>query len=183
MTIAGILALVAAISGGLLIILWLMAWLLKKAEPSIDREVQRSLKEPYTNPLWPDLSTRDRAKKIARGAGFLCFMVAGFYGVFVVMGSTTRSALLDASLFAAIGIGLMFCSRFAAISGLVLYVAEQVWAITHGGIPNPISLLWILALAQGVRASFAYHRLGADLDPENAAVQAEPPTSGRISSP
>ena len=67
MTITGILALVAGISIGLLGFVWLLAWLLKKAEPSINREVQKSLKEPYVNPLWPDLSSQDQAKKAARG--------------------------------------------------------------------------------------------------------------------
>jgi hypothetical protein len=65
-------------------------------------------------------------------------------------------------MFAGIAFGIRRKSRIAAIVGLILYVANIVYAFSVVGPRSPIGpALVILAFVHGVRGTFAFHELPA----------------------
>lgn len=71
----------------------------------------------------------------------------------------TIGALAEVVLYAAIAFGIFRMSRAAAVAGLALYTAEQVFALAAHGSVAPIALIFLVAFANAVRGVFAYHRL------------------------
>ncbi len=82
-------------------------------------------------------------------------------------------AFIDAGIFAAIAIYIRKLSRIAAVCGLVMYWLERIymWSVTGFG-PNEVSSIWMIVLLtvafiNGVRGTFAYHRLAKRLEVDN----------------
>jgi hypothetical protein len=133
-----------------------------------------SIKQPgpkkRTNLFWPDVETIEGAKWATRQAFWaaifcvgvtLFFVVLSLFGVEIIKGFGV-SSLIDAALFAAIAFGLRRKSRFAAVAGLVLYLAERAYSWTETGSigGNPaLAIVLILGFVAGVRGAFAYQRL------------------------
>lgn len=72
----------------------------------------------------------------------------------------------EIGVFVAIAIGIAHRSRFAAVSGLVLYGTEQlVTRLTEPIVSTSdflIALVIVIAFANSVRGTFAYHQLRRD---------------------
>ena len=69
------------------------------------------------------------------------------------------SAVVDALLFIMVGFGIWRYSRVAAVSGLLLFIAERLflWATARHR-PGGLAVLLLLGFVNGVRGTFAYHR-------------------------
>ena len=106
-----------------------------------------------------------------RNATAAAFFVAGVTGLlatlalFDVWNVIAPSALLDAVLFLAIGLGIRLkYSRFAAVSGLLLYLLEIASRIAEPGVRtnspvNGMTIIFIFFFMSGVRGTFAYANL------------------------
>lgn len=135
-----------------------------------------SLKERW----WPDITDRETARKVSRQAFWAAIVVVGITVVFATLAAfgtsvagITPGALLDAAIFGFIAVGIWNMSRVAAVAGLVLFGLERVLMARDnprgGGLIVAIALLF--AFANGVRATFAYHKL---LERETKADEAAP---------
>lgn len=69
--------------------------------------------------------------------------------------------LIDVFLWSALATGLWFFSRIAAVLGFLYYIGDRVFiTIETGEVPGVLMVIIIGgALIQGIRGSFAYHRL------------------------
>lgn len=115
--------------------------------------------------LWPDVSDEVGARTAAHFAMWASFIVAAMSVFFVLIARLPKAAFIDAALFLAVGIGIRKMSRFAAVSGLVLYVSGKIyglaadasgvgWRLHAFVIPIIITFLFI----SSVRGTFGYQR-------------------------
>ena len=86
-----------------------------------------------------------------------CFGIAGITAILAFFSSLL--GLVDAVLFALIGLGLRKAWRTAAVAGFALYIVEQVAVTMQGRFPGILSILILAILFNGVRASFAYRQM------------------------
>lgn|SRR5215472_16233592 len=134
---------------------------------------------------WPDLSAKAHAEKAVRTAAYVAFFVAAITGLaslltlFSVVHILPGWAILDALLFAVLGVFIARGSRVAAVLGLILYVVEVVSGIAATG--NPAGLILGVFLASlflnGVRGAYSLKRL------EDSAGQAASPAHGGVAPP
>lgn len=121
------------------------------------------------NALWPDLKDLGSSQQACRNAAGACFVVAAITGLVAALalaGTTLLPgidgwALVDAGIFALLGLFLRRFSRIAAVFALVLFLLERILMLAEHPTPAGLPLALILAvfLIGGVRGSFAYHRL------------------------
>ncbi len=121
--------------------------------------------------FWPDLSNEVSSLTVCHSASGACFVIAGMTALVSLF--VSYAALLDAALFALIGLGLRKGSRTAAVAGLLLYLAEIVFTYTSGQPPSVVAFFITVILFNSVRASFAYQKFRKN-DPPPLPVQ---PTS------
>ncbi|MEM1264059.1 MAG: hypothetical protein AAGH76_16800 [Pseudomonadota bacterium] len=122
------------------------------------------------NNFWPNTATIDGARSAARqgvwAAGFVATVTTALaiysrFGEAIV--GVDLWALGDVILFGIIGIGIWRLSRVASVLGLGLYIAERVWMFqANGKLGGVLMVLLILMFVNGVRGTFAYHRLNAE---------------------
>ncbi len=122
---------------------------------------------PMLGKLFPEIQTEEDAKKASKQAAGFCFFIAVVTGVVAYLQMNKiidlfpgvgGYAFIDAGLFVVIGIFLLRYSRIAAVAGLLLYAAEQVFTIMQSGYRfNLIVIFATLALINAVRGTFAYH--------------------------
>jgi hypothetical protein len=106
----------------------------------------------------PDLSTAPSAQSACEAASNICFVIAGL--TTIVAFFTSLFSLIDAVLFAMIGLGLRRKSRIAAVAGFFLYIIEQIiMTIELRGFPGILAILFIVLLFNGMRAAFAYQHI------------------------
>jgi hypothetical protein len=120
---------------------------------------------------WPSVTYREGARDAARlGAGAAAFVagVTALFGVLAIFGieilpGFSRISLLDSGLFAIVAWRTYKMSRAWAVVGLVMFVAGRVIAFYHSDVTAIsglfVGLLLLLAFWNGVRGTFAYHRL------------------------
>lgn len=121
------------------------------------------------NEFWPAIDSPTMARNVARQGVWAASLVAVITTVmiFVAAGDVvdlppvSAWAFVDVGLFVAIAIGIHKMSRFAAVSGFALYLLGRIYVWSHTGAGNDvfISVLFFLAFLNGIRATFAYHRL------------------------
>ncbi len=124
--------------------------------------------------LWVCIDSVETAREAAKQGMWTAILVAIFTAVvtviFMTMGETPEGfpeidawAFWDVGLFVAVAWGIHKMSRIAAVAGLGLYVLGQVLirismpSIAPGGLW--VAGLFILGFVNGVRGTFAYHRL------------------------
>ena len=127
------------------------------------RKDRKQAKRPkWRESFWPSVDTAEGAALAAKQgfwAVLICTVVTAAFALLSIMGFDP-SALVDAALFAIIAWGLWNKSRFAAVSGLLLYVIERLYMWSTVGIQNPvIPVLFTLFFISGVRGTFAWKRL------------------------
>jgi hypothetical protein len=120
------------------------------------------------NRWWPEIKDRDTARKVARQAFWAAIFVVGVTTLFATLAvfgtsfaGTTPAAYIDAAVMGVIAIGLWRMSRTAAVAALVLFIVERILGAEDGIKPGSVFLMIVLliAFANGVRATFAYHRM------------------------
>jgi hypothetical protein len=125
---------------------------------------------------WPEIDDVDSAKRAAAKGTAAAILCAGITLLVIMLNQTDvlknldinlnidSSAILDVFLFAGIAFGISKYSRFAAVSGLVLYLLERFYAITQTGNSGGMvmTILLILFFINGVRGCYAYHQFGED---------------------
>jgi hypothetical protein len=123
------------------------------------------------NVFWPDVSTLENAAWATKQGVWAAAFVAVVTGI---VSSTALflhkpilgvggSGLVDAAIFAAVACGIHKNSRFAAVSGLVIYVVERLYMLksagSHGAGGSVMVVFLTLAFLTAVRGTFAYRRL------------------------
>jgi len=111
---------------------------------------------------WPDISCSDAARKAAMQgavAALLVSIVTGLAAFFGLMGAN-RGALLDTMVFGLISLGIYKMYRAAAIAGLLFFVYERIYALSHIGIQGIgiIAIIISVCFINAIRGTFAYHR-------------------------
>ena len=133
-------------------------------------ESQATLKEKW----WPEIRDRETARKTARQAFWAAIVVIAVTLAFATLAALGTSvagispaAFVDAAIFGVIAIGIRRMSRVAAVAGLVLFVLERLLMLpeNHGMGSLIVGVAITLAFANGVRATFAYHRFAAASPP------------------
>lgn len=117
--------------------------------------------------LWPDVSLSRQAQSAIQEAFLVTLAIAAYRLVWVLIvylrdsGSGLNwGGLFDGLCFSALGVGLYFRSRTAAVLSFGLYAAEFLYNSVMLRPQNPIiPALIALALFAGVRGSFAYQKL------------------------
>lgn len=111
---------------------------------------------------WPEITDQATAKQAAlngaTAAGF-CAVITAIVSVGGWLGAT-MDGLWDAAIFGIVAWGIYKMSRFAAIAGLAIYLAERVYAWTRPGAhPNPVmAIIFTLFFIGGVRGTIAHRR-------------------------
>jgi hypothetical protein len=119
---------------------------------------------------WDPIETQEHAVRVSRHGMWAAVLVAGATGVTAWLSlmrgapvaGVDPSAFVDAILFAGIALGIRRRSRFAAICGPVLFFVERAYAWSQSGLDAGglgIFILVMLAFVEGVRGTFAFHRL------------------------
>lgn len=133
--------------------------------------------------FWPDVSDLDGARSACRLGMWCATLVAGFtalVSILALFGTRILGAspysLVDAALFAAIAFGLSRFSRFAAVAGFLLYLAEKILLLmTTGSIlgVGALGIVFLIGFLNAVRGAFAYHKLW-NATPQTGAVAPTP---------
>ena len=131
--------------------------------------------------FWPRIDSAQSAIGAIRlgsfSALFLAVILSGSTTIAIVQGQTKDPwAYIDAALFAAVAFGIYRRSKLAAVTGMVLYVAEVGLAWATRGF-NSLGLVFfciiIIGFLNGVRGTFAYGRF----DPHSPSPTAPMPAS------
>lgn len=119
------------------------------------------------NWFWPKVSDRKNAQFAINEAFFAAVVVAVLTAIMATVEALKDTGegfdaegFANAVLFVGIAFGIYRRSRIAAVSALVLYLIGRgfVW-VTTGPKIGALPLLITLAFLNGVRGTFAYHKL------------------------
>ncbi len=144
-----------------------------------------------SNHSWysPDLSTADGAKsacKVAMWCAVVVACVTALFSILAMAGTKLGnapidgSALFDAALFGGIAFGLSRFSRFAGVAGFSLFLLEKIYMIAKGGLAAGglfLGIFLLIGFLNGMRGSFAYHKLQTQMQPRPLGPVAAPPVS------
>lgn len=122
------------------------------------------------NSLWPDVSDLPGAERAIRYGFWAAVFVAGATAAVALLAAYLHrpvlgmdgSALLDAALFAGLGLGIAKKSRAAAVAGLGLYFVERVYSLRSGATNTTglfMTVILTLYFMHGIRGTFAYRKL------------------------
>ena len=125
-----------------------------------------ALREAY----WPDMNLRENAEKAIANAANVAFIIAGATALLSVLAwfdvahVLTPWSLVDAAIFAVIGIFVRRGSRAAAVAGILVYLTEaidRILSITGSSVGgfSALILLFSLYLINGARGAYALARL------------------------
>jgi len=133
---------------------------------------------------WPDVSDLDGAKDATKYGMWCAIIVAAItagLSVLTIMGMGIRGisayALIDAFAFAGIAYGLSRYSRFAAVAGFVLYLAEKIYAyVVTGSIlgVGVLAVVVLFGLLNGIRGAFAHQKLVVAAPPQSVPPAVAP---------
>jgi glucose uptake protein GlcU len=113
------------------------------------------------NVFWPSILNEDDAREAARRAGGFAWLVARVTTLIAIAsivlghpiaGASGRS-LLDAALFAVVGWRTWRFSFPWALAGLLLYLFEVLYGLSHGRFPGFLGIIIVLALIAGARGT------------------------------
>jgi hypothetical protein len=128
------------------------------------------------NVFWPDVSTLENAawatKQGVWAAAFVAVVTAIVSSAALFLHRPILglggSGLVDAAIFAAVAFGIHKSSRFAAVSGLVIYVIERIYMFKSAGSQGTGGSVMVvfltLAFVTAVRGTLAYRRLTSPIE-------------------
>lgn len=124
----------------------------------------------FRNYYWPEIYDYESAKKavnLGAGAGFFCagatllVIFLNSLGIFEKKILDIDSyAFLDVIVIASLAYGTKQFSRFAAVSSLIVYWAERIYAMSTGetlGGPFMVAMMTVMFIS-GIRGAFAFHQ-------------------------
>ena len=115
--------------------------------------------------FWPEVNDVAGAHEAIRLAVWFAYVAAGMSAVAGLIGALSGGnaigGLPGAVLFAALGFGIHRHFRTAAVLGAVLVVQAIVVALWQGSSPGAITPFVLIGFVNGVRGTFALHRLRA----------------------
>jgi hypothetical protein len=132
---------------------------------------------------WPDVDDLDSAQDAAHKAAYFAWTAAGFTLLFLVLFVNPLDAkmfaiifitLVEAALYAVSGWQVYKFSRAWAVAGLVLYTLDLVAALIYFGpvLIGAMRIVFIIGFVNGVRGTFAYHRLRQEESSPSGVLQA-----------
>lgn len=130
---------------------------------------------------WPDLSSTTEAEKAVKTAAYVAFFVAAIttIGSLLTLFSVAQIlpgwSIVDALVFAVLGVLILRGSRVAAVVGLSLYIVELVASIAATGNPAGlvIGIFFGVAFLNGVRGANSLKRIKDNTDEQTSpAAQA-----------
>ena len=127
--------------------------------------------------LWPDIDDVEDARAASRMAMWASFLVAGVTVVVAIAGALGLglSALADAAIFLALGFGISRVSRVAASLAFALFIVERVVLFSQTGNTGGIlGIVLLLCFGNGLRGTFAFHRLKKAAAMSDGARQSPP---------
>lgn len=135
---------------------------------------------------WPDLSSATEAEKAVKTAAYVAFFVAGITAIgslltlFSVAQILPGWSIVDAVVFAVLGVLIRRGSRVAAVLGLSLYFVEVVASVAATGNPAGlvVGVIFGAALLNGVRGANSLKRIK-----ENATLHAPAAAHGGVTPP
>ncbi len=139
----------------------------KQSAKAASTPIVTASKKKTSNQWFLTIDSIESAKKaVAQGYGVAYVIAVLTAGVALFALATDQSiggidawAMLDALLFAVIGLGMQFYSRTAAVAGLVLFILEKTFQFSEGQISGAgigIAIVFLFGLINGVRGTFAY---------------------------
>lgn len=135
----------------------------------------------------PEIIDAEDAKKVARGqamvGAIICASVTLLVVVMTARGNTLFKAIpigpqpmIDVYLLSTVAVGLFFMSRTASVIGFVYYLGSQAWMLyeTKQYRFSIVPIILGIGFYNGIRATFAYHRLKKEAKSEASGAAAQP---------
>ncbi len=118
--------------------------------------------------FWGKIESHKEAVELANGGAAAAFICAGITGAlalaslagFHLIPGLNHWALVDAAIFGALGFGTRKLSRICAVLALAFYLLNQI--NSSASVPSHMAvvvLMFIVFYVNGVRGTFAVHRL------------------------
>ncbi len=125
-------------------------------------------KSNWRRVYWPTICDQESAAKAAKTAANMAFLVSGTTAFLWILSrlavfNMPATVLIDAIVFAVIGIGLRCMWRSASVIGLLLHLIKVGNSVVHAPGLVIISVLTTLVFANGIRGAFAYRKFTASL--------------------
>ncbi len=132
---------------------------------------------------WPDVDDLDSAQDAAHKAAYFAWIAAGLTLLALVlfinpldirMFAIIIATLVEAALYAVSGWQVYKLSRGWAVAGLVLYTLDLLAVLIYIGpsIYGGIRFVFLIGFINGVRGTFAYHRLRREESSPSGVLQA-----------
>lgn len=121
---------------------------------------------------WKEISDKDSAEDATKAGVGISYFIAGLTGLLAVLSIVYHQpilgvnawSLVDSGLFVLIGWRISKMSRTWAVIGICLYVLEAISSVgSRGGGIGVITIVFILAYINALRATFAYPRYAEEL--------------------
>ncbi len=117
--------------------------------------------------FWPKVDGRKNALLAIDEAFWVTVVVACFFAVWNLLeitrpGNETMDyrGFVVAAILGLAALGIWFKSRIAAVAAFVVYVYIRLFVLWHYGVGGLILVIAVsLALLQGIRGTFLYHKL------------------------
>lgn len=125
-------------------------------------------KRDWTRMYWPNICDQESATRAAKTAANMAFLVSGskvFLWILSLLFVFNMPAivLIDAILFAVVGVGIRCMWRSASVIGLLLHLIRVGNGVMHERGVILISVLTTLVFANGIRGTIAYRKFAASL--------------------
>jgi hypothetical protein len=130
------------------------------------------------NNWWPSVETVSGAKEAAHQGAAAAVFVAVFTALFAfaalfdihILAGFSPTALFDAAIFGVVAWRIYRMSRAWAVVGLVGFIFERAYALYERGFSASagivVGVVILLAFINGVRGTFALHKLTASPPPD-----------------
>ena len=117
------------------------------------------IKKTWMRRYWPTIYDQESATRAAKTAANLAFFVSGSTAfLWSLSVFKMPMAIIDAGLFAVVGIGIRCMWRSASVIGLLLYLAKVGNGIAHAPGLVVVSILTALIFTNGIRGTIAYRK-------------------------
>lgn len=149
-------------------IIGVVSFIMYRLYPIFDSLMKKADEEArhISNPFWPKINTTKAARIVARNTSEVTFIIAGMTAVFTIfkIQSVSYSAFIDIGVLIIIGFCIRKMSRIAAVIGFCFYLIAKIFTFIHFPFFGNAAffMIFILAFANGIRATFNYHKFIRD---------------------